>query len=150
MAEKLEDIRESIEIEAPIAQVWEALILPEKVSAWLGCMQFRPEIGSVFYMQPDPQKRGAGDISGATHCELLEIDENEGITFSWYLPGTPETRVSIDLEELDGGRTRVTLTHDGWDQFERDAVEAIWRQLKNGWKSFVLPQLKTVAEESAG
>ena len=78
MTEPLADISEETTILANRARVWRALINPEHVKAWLGCLNFSPVVGHVFYMQQDSDKRERGDTSGATHCEVLRIvDERE-------------------------------------------------------------------------
>lgn len=142
----LEDIVDSIEINAPIDTVWRALSEPESVTQWFGCLQYKAEIGHVFYMQPDETKRKNGDIAGATHCEVLALDHNDRMEFSWYMPDTPKTLVSIRLATTSDDVTTVSLTHSGWDQFPREAVEDFWQKLKNGWNSHVLPKLKAHAE----
>ena len=93
----------------------------------------------------DPAKRAAGDISGATHCELLALEPPRHMVFSWYYPDMPKTEVLITLEPSDGG-TRVALVHTGWDQFDGEQIKAIRDMLAGGWGSFVLPQLKRLAE----
>ena len=173
----LADIEHRITIEAGIDRAWEVLTDPSHVAAWLGCLQYRAEVGHLFYMQPDPAKRAAGDIDGATHCEILEITpptrlarhSSPGgsawrpskpadvrtvplrgrLAFSWFLPGTPRTTVTLTLEARDGGATQVTLVHTGWDQFEADDVRAIHEQLTLGWRDFVLPGLARAAVDGA-
>lgn len=142
----LPPIEETIDIEASRERVWEVISTPELVGEWLGCMQFEARVGALFYMQPDAAKRAAGDTSGATHCEVIDLDEPETFRFSWFMPGTPKTHVTIALEEAAKERTRVTLIHDGWDQFEPEEIRGLRDMLAGGWKSFVLPGLRQVAE----
>jgi uncharacterized protein YndB with AHSA1/START domain len=142
----LTDIVHSIDIDAPPEAVWHTLTDPAEVPGWLGCMNYTGEPGSTFHMQPDRAKHAAGDLSGATHCDLVEARAPSAFVFTWYMPGTPKTRVAIRLESLGPGRTRVTLTHSGWDQFPPDMVRAIHQMLDGGWKSHVLPGLKAAAE----
>lgn len=141
----LTDISESIEIEAGRPRVWAALTGEGLVEEWLGCIGFRAVVGTLFYMQPDPGKRASGDVGGATHCQLEELEEPDRIRFSWFLPGTPKTQVTIELAESAGG-TLVRLRHSGWDQFAAEDVRSIHAMLAAGWKSHVLPALKRVAE----
>jgi len=141
----LADIEQRVTIEAGIDRVWEVLTEPTRVAAWLGCLQYRAEVGHLFYMQPDPAKRAAGDADGATHCEILEITPPTRLTFSWFLPGTPKTTVTLTLEAWGADLTEVTLAHTGWDQFEADDVRAIHEQLTLGWRDFVLPGLARAA-----
>ncbi len=146
MSVKLTDITHGIDIEAPRATVWVVLTDPQSVPQWLGCMQYTGQAGSTFYMQQDRVKYAAGDVSGATACDIEEIHAPELFRFSWYMPGTPKTMVTIRLEAVGESRTRATLTHSGWDQFPAEMIKPIRDQLEGGWGSFVLPNLKRVAE----
>ena len=94
----LADIEHRITIEASADRVWDLLTDPARVTAWLGCMEYRAEVGHLFYMQPDAAKRAAGNTAGATHCEILEIAPPTRLAFSWFLPGTPRTTVTLTLE----------------------------------------------------
>ncbi len=144
----LQDIAAEIRIEAPRERVWEVLTGEGLVEQWLGCLGYRAEIGHVFHMQPDAAKRAAGDLTGATHCELLALEPPRRMTFSWYYPETPKTIVTLSLVPHGTG-TQVSLRHDGWDQFDADQIGAIRNALAGGWSSFVLPQLKRVSEAPA-
>lgn len=117
----LTDISEEIEIDASRDRVWTVLTSAGLVEEWLGCIGFAPEVGALFYMQPDPGKRVAGDIEGATHCELEELHEPERMRFSWFMPGTPKTQVTIELADSPNGTT-VNLRHSGWEQFNPDDI----------------------------
>ncbi len=141
----LDDIVCAIEIEATPERVWTVMTEGGLVEQWLGCMNFKPELGSTFHMQPDGAKRAAGDITGATWCDVTALEPGRRLAFSWYMPGTPKTLVSIDLTPTAGG-VRAELTHSGWDRFEPDQIRGIRDMLDGGWRSFVLPQLKRVAE----
>ena len=141
----LTDISDSIHVDASRARVWTVLTSEGLVEEWLGCMGFRPVVGTLFYMQPDPAKRASGNVEGATHCELEALDEPDRMRFSWFMPGSPKTHVTIELTDSPGG-TLVHLRHGGWDQFNADEVREIHAMLAGGWSSFVLPGLKRVAE----
>ena len=145
----LGDIKDSIEIEAGRDRVWTVLTSEGLVEEWLGCIGFKPVIGALFYMQPDPGKREAGNLDGATHCEIEALEAPELMRFSWFLPGTPKTRVSISLDDAPAGRTRVSLTHSGWEQFDPEQIKGIRNILAGGWSSYVLPGLKRVSEREA-
>ena len=141
----IKDISQAIEIAAPVERVWQVLTSEGLVEQWLGCLEYEAKVGHVFYMQQDAAKRAGGDVSGATHCELLALEAPRRMVFSWFYPGTPKTEVSISLE-TDGAGTRVVLVHCGWDQFDPAQIRAVRDALAGGWSSFVLPQLKAVAE----
>lgn len=140
----IDDIDTELEIAAPIERVWSLMTGEAFVPQWLGCMNYRAEIGHVFHMQQDPAKRAAGDISGATHCELLSLTPPEKMVFSWFYPGTPATEVALTLAPSGTGTT-VRLVHTGWDQFDPDQIATIRDALAGGWSSFVLPNLQRLA-----
>lgn len=148
MTEPLPPIVAEITIDRICFVVWQRMISEAGVTEWLGCMSFRPEVGSLFYMQPDPARRATGDIAGATHCRIVELVEPLRFSFAWFIPGTPETMVTITLTP-DGPmarRTIVRLTHEGWEQFPPEMVKPFHDQLKSGWSGSVLPGLKALGE----
>ena len=53
--------------------------------------------------------------------------------------------VTLELAPQGTG-TRVSLRHDGWDQFAEADIRGIRDMLAGGWSSFVLPGLKRVSE----
>jgi len=143
---KLAPIRESIAIDASIDTVWRIMTSPETVPRWLGCLNYDGKVGSTFYMQQDQTKARAGDITGATHCEILAMEAPNLLRFSWFVPGFPPTFISMRLDSVSPKQTSVAFTHEGWDQFPPDMVRQIYDALSGGWKSFVLPNLKREAE----
>jgi uncharacterized protein YndB with AHSA1/START domain len=142
----LDDIEESIVMNVDLERAWRVMTEPDYVVRWLGCLNYSKKVGHVFHMQPDPSRCAAGDIEGATHCEILTLEEPRLFGFSWYLPGTPKTEVMIELMPLGEKKTRASLKHSGWDQFQAREIRQIWEMLAGGWKSAVLPNLKRVAE----
>ncbi len=141
----IDDIVAGIDIDAPVERVWQVMTGEGLVEEWLGCLGYKAEIGRVFYMQQDREKHARGDSTGATHCELLALEPPRRMVFSWYVPGTPKTQVTITLAPSGTG-TRAELRHDGWQQFDGEQLQAIRDALAGGWTSFVLPGLKRVAE----
>lgn len=138
------EIEAVIEIEAPPARAWRALIEPDLVESWLGALGYFPKLGRVFYMQPDAKKRDAGDIEGATHCQIDVLEPQRRLRFSWYYPETPKTYVTLTLTPIPGG-THVALVHAGWEPFGPD-VRPIRDALADGWSGNALPQLKALVE----
>lgn len=145
MNKKLPAIVAEILIDRRPDHVWAVMTSEASVANWLGCMRYEKRVGAVFYMQQDRDKAARDDISGATHCEILALEEPTLFKFSWFVPGFPATHVSVRLS-AHGDGSRVVLEHDGWDQFEPDAIKAIRDMLDGGWRSFVLPNLKRAAE----
>ena len=141
----VEDISSIIEIAADRERVWEALTQPALVVQWLGCLQFRPEAGHIFYLQPDRERRLAGDVTDAIACRIEVLDHPRRLSFSWGFPDVPDTWVDIRLRRIPGG-TYVRLVHSGWDQFEARETEEVRGGLGSAWHSVALPRLRQVAE----
>jgi uncharacterized protein YndB with AHSA1/START domain len=141
----IEEIATELVIDRPPERLWEVMTREGLVEQWLGCLRYKAEIGHVFYMQPDAAKRAADDVAGATHCEMLELEAPRVMRFSWFYPDMPRTEVEICLTP-EGGSTRVSLVHRGWDQFDGEMIQQIRDGLAGGWSSYVLPGLKRVAE----
>jgi len=135
-----------ISIDAPIDHVWEIMTSDATVPGWLGCMDYRREVGATFFMQQDAALKARKDTSGATHCTIAVLEKPHKFNFSWFEPGTPETMVHISLFSEGPDKTFVRLMHDGWDQFPADVVQMFYDQLAGGWRGAVLPNLKLAAE----
>lgn len=148
MGEPLLPIVAEISIAAPIGPVWAVLVGETTVPQWLGAMDYRPEVGTTFFMQQDPEKKARRDTDGATWCDITLMQKPHKFNFSWYLPGTPQTLVQISLFEEGRDKTSVRLIHDGWDDFEREAIEGFYEQLSAGWQNDALPSLKRLAESA--
>lgn len=148
MGEPLLPIIAEISIAAPVERVWDVLVGESTVPQWLGAMDYKPQVGTTFFMQQDPDKKAKRDTEGSTWCDVLVLQKPLRFEFSWYLPGTPETMVHINLFAEGTNRSFVRLMHDGWDDFEREAIEDFYEQLARGWAEDVLPSLKRLAESS--
>ncbi|HVY51604.1 MAG TPA: SRPBCC domain-containing protein [Devosia sp.] len=149
MGEPLLPIVAEVSIAAPVEHVWSVLVGEATVPQWLGAMDYRPEVGATFFMQQDPERKARGDTEGSTWCEITRMQKPHKFNFSWYVPGTPETLVQISLFTDGPRQTFVRLIHDGWDDFEREAIEGFYNDIAAGWKMAVLPNLKRLAETTA-
>ena len=148
MGEPLLPIVAEVDVNAPIALVWDVLVGEKTLREWLGALDYRAQVGTTFFMQQDPDKKARGDTDGSTWCDIQVMEKPERFGFSWYVPGTPETTVHISLSSDGPNRTFVRLIHDGWDDFDREAIEDFYDQLAGDWGETVLPALKRLAEAS--
>ena len=123
MGEPLLPIIAEVVIAAPIDKVWDVLTGESTVPEWLGAMDYKAEVGTTFFMQQDPEKKAVRDTEGSTWCDVVLLEKPTRFSFSWYLPGTPETTVHITLSPEGDASTFVRLMHDEWDDFEREAIE---------------------------
>ena len=70
------------------------------------------------------------------HGEYLEIDRPRRLVLSWVSewmpPGEEETRVTVELAPVDGGRTHLRLTHD------RLPESNVYAGHRDGWQRILL------------
>ena len=135
-------------LDAPIDTVWAYLIDPDLRARWFMGGQTEPRVGGKFGRTFDHAALSDGDVptperyaknAGKSWFEMIErIDPPHLLAFSW--DGGKAGTVTIELAALDGGRTRLTLTHDGL----RGADDA--RNFGGGWGS----HLDTLQRRLAG
>ena len=140
------EVRSAIEIAAPPAKVWRALLEPELMNKWLfGAAVVDRSKGAYSYGWKYDYE-GKKVLGGPTR--ILEQVENEKLVTDWPDwrgdESKPVTRVTWTLQPLDGGkRTRVTLVHDG---FEHAADQGDYG---SGWAGFLHRLDKVVLELGA-
>ncbi len=116
----------SARIARPVAEVFEAIADPARLSAYFttGGAQGRLETGTTVTWD-------FADFPGAFPVEVVEVQPNRRIVLRWEAnEGVPEgeapvvdagylTTVTIDFEPLDGDtRTLVTISEAGWRETE--------------------------------
>lgn len=108
--------------DAPVAEVWDALTDPGRLSRW-----FLPVSG-------DLRLGGRYQFEGNAGGVVRECEEPERLVVTWEMgePGPADTSVvEVRLVESDGG-TRLDLEHraqmppEMWDQFGPGAVGVGW------------------------
>lgn len=137
------EVRATIEIDAPPAKVFRALLEPELMNKWLfGAAVIDKDKRSYSYGWKYDHE-GKNVLGGPTR--ILEMVENEKLVTDW--PDwrgdekKPVTKVTWTLEALDGGkRTRVTLVHDGFE-YMVDRGDYL-----SGWAGFLNRLSKVVLE----
>lgn len=106
------EFRVSARISKPVAEVFDAVVNPKKLSAY-----FVTTAGGA----NAPLMEGTtvlwwGDIE----VEVQKVEKDRQITLSWEggeIPGRPpyKTRVEMNFERLDDGGTLVTIAEGGWE-----------------------------------
>jgi len=127
-------------IERPVAEVFQAVVDPEKLCRFFTKTADGPPIAgrTVHWTWPD------GDEADV---RVLELDENEKLVCSWKAYRVEEqTTWTMIFEPLDGGAARLTLTETGWrgDQHGLDSSYAHC----HGWAHMLLC-LKAYLEHGA-
>ena len=110
--------------DAEIADVWNALTTPERISRW-----FLPVSG-------DLRLGGRYQFEGNAGGEILECDRPTRLKVSWGMGemagGGPPSEVEVRLAPVGEGATRFELEHTAivpdemWDQFGPGAVGVGW------------------------
>lgn len=135
-------IEKHIELNAPVARVWQALTDYREFGAW-----FRVKLEEPFVV--GKVARGQITHPGYEHVQweaLIEKMEPERLfSFTWphaksldkttYSPdysNEPRTLVEFRLEQTATG-TLLTLTESGFDQLPADRREAAFRGNEGGW-----------------
>ena len=132
MGQPLPPIILVLETAAPPDEVWTTLTRPERIAEWF--TEASP-LGAV----GEPYRLDFGDGS-VVEGIVTSLEPGQSFSHTWAWadddgaddPATPRaTEVTWLVEPLDGGGTRVTLTHGGWDaagidDATRDDHEAYW------------------------
>jgi uncharacterized protein YndB with AHSA1/START domain len=121
------EIRKTVVVDAPPHSVWSAWTTVDGVKTFFApgaIIELRAggEYSILFNPDNAPGERGAEGM------RILEIEPLARLRFEWNgPPSLPEVRaarmrVTVSLEPLNDGRTRVELVHDRWQEGEQ------WRQ----------------------
>lgn len=104
----------------PPERVWQALIDPTELGAWLMPTDFAPTVGHRFTFDARPT---LGTIAG----EVLEVDPPKLLRCRWS--GVfGDTVVRFELTPTGDG-TRLAVKHQGWDvehRSDRDGFDQGW------------------------
>jgi uncharacterized protein YndB with AHSA1/START domain len=132
---KLENIRKTILLNAPIEKVWRAVATAEGIEAWWMPNTFKPVLGYEFVLK-------AGQY-GDSPCKVSEIDPPHRLRFNWG----KDWNLTFELREANG-KTEFTLIHSGWDSGKKTEFgqphTLIRGIMDKGWEKHVkfnLPEL---------
>ncbi|MFC5732735.1 SRPBCC family protein [Cytobacillus gottheilii] len=135
--EALQDIKQTVMIEAPIQKVWDKVSTPKGIELWFMPNDFKLEEGYEFHVQSP---------FGPSPCKVLEIDEPNKISFSWDTDGWV---VTFLLKEV-GNQTEFTLVHGGWKAPDEilpkpnEKSSVIRDRMDHGWAGIVQNLRKVV------
>lgn len=130
-------ITTKLKIRKPANEVFEAIVDPVKMSNyWFSSGTARVEQGKTIFWRYD-EYNAEGVIN------VLEVDENNKIIFSWG-GNDQETIVTIILEELNAMSTVIKVTETGLKEDDPEIVNKMLGQ-KEGWV-YMLTCLKAYLE----
>jgi uncharacterized protein YndB with AHSA1/START domain len=134
-------------IARPVEEVFEAVANPEKLSAYFttGGAKRRLETGATVMWD-------FAEFPGAFPVHVVEVEKNKRIILRWDANdteaepggegGTYQTQVTMRFEALDGGRTLVSISEEGWRQTAAGLKSTIsnaggWMQMLCAMKAWV-------------
>jgi uncharacterized protein YndB with AHSA1/START domain len=110
----------------PANQVFEAIVDPVKIgNFWFSSSSKRWEQGKTVTLRYD-EYEAEGVIN------VLEVEENKKIVFSWGGEYDEETVVTITLKELDNMSTIIEVNESGLKEDDPEIVNKMIGQ-KEGW-----------------
>lgn len=140
MENNLQDIIQTVVLNAPIQKVWESVSTSEGIARWLMPNDFALEVGHAFHIQSP---------FGPSPCKVTEVNPPNKLSFIWDTDGW---FVSFILKEF-GDKTEFTLIHGGWKQADAIITKAnqksatIHETMAQGWDGIVQNRLRKVVED---
>lgn len=137
--ETLQDIKQTVVLNAPIQKVWDTVSTAEGIASWFMPSDFQLKEGYEFHIQSP---------FGPSPCKVLEINAPYRLSFAWDTDGWI---VSFTLKDL-GDKTEFTLVHGGWKQSDDQIAKAgerssiIRDRMAQGWVGIVNEGLKKAVE----
>jgi uncharacterized protein YndB with AHSA1/START domain len=134
MTEAVHDVTpviQIVEVGAPPGRVFELWTRPEElVRWWPDAAEVEQQVGGRIKLV-----FGAGHVTG----EVTRYEPPHGFGFTWVRSDTPDvtTYVDVAITDLGEGRSRVEVTHTGWEAVPPEDL-AEWRvEHSGGWQHFL-------------
>lgn len=108
-------------ISKPVAEVFEAVVNPQQLSRYFtpGGAKGRIKTGATV-------EWNFHDFPGACPVEVIQVDKDRQIILQWdanedrdHTSGSYKTVVTMTFEELEGSRTLVTISEEGWKETQK-------------------------------
>lgn len=133
--------RARVQIDAPVDEVWHALVDPEQIRAYM----FGTEVSTDWAEGSPITWRGTWEGKDyADKGQILAFEPLQKLSYSHFSPltgedDTPENYHDVTIElTRDEDRTGVTLTQDNNRTAEhREHTQANWQKMLNGLKRHV-------------
>lgn len=120
------------DLPAPPAKVWRTLTEPALLARWLMANDIAPIVGHRFSFRARPM----GDWDGTVACEVLAVEPERLLRYSWQ-GGTPPNRldsiVTWRLAPSASGGTLLHLEHAGFPEAHGGAFDA-FKIMGDGWR----------------
>lgn len=135
----IQDIKQTVLINAPIEKVWSQVSTAKGIEAWFMPSDFEATVGHQFHIQSP---------FGPSPCKVLEVDEPHLIKFLWDTDGW----VVSFLLKKEGDNTEFIVIHGGWKSSDEVVPKAgedasVIRERMNGGWAGIVQSLKKVVEQ---
>lgn len=109
-------------------KLWRALTQPHLVQEWLMKNDFKPNVGHQFKL--------TGDWGGVLDCEVLEVEPNETLAYSWNFKNDDpaynlDSVVTFTLTRTATG-THLRMEQSGFNPSQKQALGGA----VHGWNGF--------------
>jgi uncharacterized protein YndB with AHSA1/START domain len=119
----------------PPEKIWRALTQPHLIQEWLMKNDFALDVGRKFTLSGD---------WGSVDCEVLEVEPNKSLSYSWNAMGL-ESTVTFTLTKTRAG-TRLRMDQAGF----RPDQEQAFRGAQYGWQNFFANLEQLLAKDDKG
>lgn len=117
-----------VNIDAPIAEVFDAVYNPEKIVKYFHIADRPMDVGIVMWAGPEAPDK-------PFPISVTEMKPSELIKFTWSAAeGGYDTTVTIAFVSNEAGRTKVTVEEAGWRDTERGRADSYNNCM--GWMNF--------------
>ena len=123
-ADEMRSVIVEREFAFPLEKLWHALTQPHLIEEWLMKNDFKPDVGHRFNLR--------GDWGGVLDCEVLEIEPNKTLSYTWNHHLEPRAcRSRLQSRErgdvyADRDRHRHASAR-GAIRFPQGSAEGLWR-----------------------
>jgi len=126
------------------AQIWKALTDKEEMKKWyFEVDDFKPEPGFEFRFWGGTKEQKYLHI-----CKIKEAIENKRLCHTWRYDGIQgSTLLCFEIEAAENQKTRVKLTHTGFETFPQDNTDLKVENFIEGWTYILGTSLKNYLEK---
>ncbi len=123
----------------PPAKVWRALTESHLMAEWLMQNDFEPKVGKAFSLRAEPMPP---HWNGVTDCEVLEIEPERLLSYTWNSSGEEKGRVNTVLTFTltpTASGTHLKLEQSGFEG------EGFYQGALHGWPRMLEKMAETIA-----